>query len=128
MRDINWKIEIDIYTLLYIKLITIKTYCISQFSSVQSLNHIQLFATLWTAVHQDSLSITNTLSLLKFMSIELVMPFNHLILCHPLLLPSIFPSIRIFSNESVFTTGGQSIGASVSASVLPMEIFRTDFL
>ena len=72
------------------------------FSSVQLLSHVQLFATLWTAVHQASLSITNSQSLLKLMSIELVMPSNHLILCHPLLLPpSIFPSIRIFSNESV---------------------------
>ena len=72
------------------------------FSSVQSLSHVQLFATLWTAVHQASLSITNSQSLLKLMSIELVMPSNHLILCHPLLLPpSIFPSIRVFSNESV---------------------------
>ena len=61
----------------------------------------QLFATPWTAVHQASLSITNSQSLLKLTSIELVMPSNHLILCHPLLLlPSIFPSIRVFSNKS----------------------------
>ena len=72
------------------------------FSSVQSLSHVWLFATPWTAARQASLSITNSWSLLKLMSIELVMPSNHLILCHPLLLlPSIFPSIRIFSNESV---------------------------
>ena len=71
------------------------------FSSVQSLSHVQLFATPWTAAFQASLSITNARSLLKFMSIELVMPSNHLILCCPLLLPSIFPSIRVFSNESV---------------------------
>ena len=73
-------------------------------SSVQfsSLTHVQLFETLWTAACQVSLSISNSQSLLKLMSIELVMPSNHLILCHPLLLPpSIFPSIRIFSNESV---------------------------
>ena len=71
------------------------------FSSGQSLNHVQLFATPWTAAHQDFLSITNSQSLLKFMSIELLMPSNHLILCHPLLLlPSVFPSIRVFSNES----------------------------
>ena len=69
-------------------------------SSVQLLSHIQLFATPWTAAHQTSLSITNSQSLLKLMSIELVMPSNHLILCCPiLLLPSIFPSIRVFSNE-----------------------------
>ena len=70
--------------------------------SVQSLSHVQLFATPWTAVHQASLSITNSQSLLKLMSIASVMPSNHLILCHPLLLlPSIFPTIRVFSNESV---------------------------
>ena len=73
-----------------------------QFSSVQSLSHVQLFATLWTAVRQASLSITNSWSLCKLMSIESVMPSNHLILCHPLLLsPSIFPSSRVFSSESV---------------------------
>ena len=72
-----------------------------QFSSVQSLSRIQLFATLWTAARQASLSITNCWSLPKSMSIESVMPSNHLILCCPLLLlPSIFPSIRVFSNES----------------------------
>ena len=70
-------------------------------SSVQSLSHVQLFATPWTAARQASLSITNSWGLLKLMSIELVMPPNHLILCHPLLLlPSVFPSIRVFSNES----------------------------
>ena len=76
---------------------------ITYHSSVQSLSHVQLFATPWTAAHQASLvSITNFWSLLKLMSIELVMPSNHLILCHPLLLPpSIFPSIKVFSNESV---------------------------
>ena len=72
------------------------------FSSVQSLGCVQLFATPWTAARQAFLSITNSQSLLKLMSIELVMTSNHLILCHPLLLqPSIFPSIRVFSNESV---------------------------
>ena len=72
------------------------------FSSVQLLSRVQLFATPWTAACQPSLSITNSLSLLKLVSIESVMPSNHLILCHPLLLlPSIFPSIRVFSNESV---------------------------
>ena len=70
--------------------------------SVQSLSCFQLFATPWTAPRQASLSITNSQSLLKLMSIELVMPANHLILCHPLLLlPSIFPSIRVFASESV---------------------------
>ena len=73
-----------------------------QFSSVQLLSCVQLFATPWTAARQASLSITNSWSLLKLMSITLVMPSNQLILCRPLfLLPSIFPSIRVFSNESV---------------------------
>ena len=65
------------------------------------LNHVRLFGTLWTAAHQASLPFTDSWSLLKFMSIESVMPFNHLILCHPLLLLSIFFSIRVFSSESV---------------------------
>ena len=70
--------------------------------SVQSLSHVQLFATPWNSVFQASLSITNSWSLLKLMSIELVMPSNHLILCRPLLLPPlVLPSIRVFSNESV---------------------------
>ena len=72
-----------------------------EISSVQSLSRVQLFATPWTAAHQASLSTTNSQSLLKRVSTESVMPSNHLILCHPLLLPPpIFPSIRIFSNES----------------------------
>ena len=71
-------------------------------SSVPSLSHVWLFVTPWTAAHQASLSFTNSQSLLKLMSIELVKPPNHLILCHSLLFPpSIFPSIRVFSNESV---------------------------
>ena len=72
-----------------------------QFSSVQSLSHVQLFVIPWTAAPQASVSITNSWSWPKLMPIELVMSSNHLILCHPLLLPpSIFPSIRVFSNES----------------------------
>ena len=75
---------------------------VPQFSSVQLFSHVQLFVTPWTVAHQASLSITNSRSLLKLMSIESVMPSNHLILCRPLLLsPSIFPSIKVFSNESV---------------------------
>ena len=71
-------------------------------SSVQALSHVRLFVTPWTAARQASLSITNSWSLLKLMSIESVMPSNHLIFCHPLLLPSlIFPSIKVFSSESV---------------------------
>ena len=73
-----------------------------QFSSVQSLSLVRLFATPWTAAHQASLSIANSQNLLKLVSLQSVMSSNHLILCHPLLLsPSIFPSIRVFLNESV---------------------------
>ena len=92
------------------------------FISVQLLSNVQLFETPWTAAHQASLSITNSWSLLKLMSIKPVMPSNHLILCHPiLLLPSIFPNIRVFSNESALPIGGQSIGVSALTSVLPMN-------
>ena len=76
-----------------------------QFSSVQSLSHVRFFVTPWTAARQASLSVTNSQSLPKLVSIESMMPSNHLILCHPLLLlPSIFPSIRVFSNESALCT------------------------
>ena len=92
---------------------------VNSLSSVQSLSCVRLFVTPWTAACQASLSITNSQSLLKLMSIESVMPSNYLILYCPLLLPSIFPSIRAFSNELV---GVQSIGVSASASVLPMNI------
>ena len=84
---------------------------------------IWLFATPWTAAHQASLSITNSWSLLKLMSIESIMPRNHLILCRPLLLPpSIFPASGSFPMSWLFASGSQSIGASFSASVLPMNI------
>ena len=89
-----WNLKYDTHELIY------KTET-GSFSSVQSLSRVRLFATLWTAAHQAFLSITNSWSLPKVMSIEVVMPSNHLILCRPLLLlPSIFPSIRVFSNES----------------------------
>ena len=90
-------------------------------NSVQLCSCVRLFATPWTAVRQASLSITNSQSLL--MSIESVMPPNCLILCRLLLLPfSIFPALGSLPMSQVFTSGGQSIGASVSASVLPMNI------
>ena len=89
--------------------------------SVQLLSCVQLFATPWTAEHQPSLSITKSWSLLNFMSIESVMPSNHLILCHPLLPPSSFPASGSFPMSQLFALGGQSIGASASASVLPMN-------
>ena len=72
-----------------------------EMSSVAHVGHVRLFATPCTAARQAALSITNSRSLLKLMSIELVMPSNHLMLCRPLLLPSVFPSIRVFSNEPV---------------------------
>ena len=94
-----------------------------KFSSVYFLSHVQIFVTPWTAAHQASLSITNSQSFLKLMSIELVMPFNHPILCHTfLLLPSILPATGSFPVSQFFASGGQSIGVSASVSVLPMNI------
>ena len=94
-----------------------------QFSSLQLLSRVWLFATPWTAAHQASLSITDSQSLPKLMFIKSVMPSNHLILHRPLLLlPSIFPSIRVFQMSQLFASGGQSIEVSASASVLPMNI------
>ena len=92
-----------------------------QFSSVHLQSHVRLFAIPWTAACQVFLSIDNSQNLLKLMCIELVMPSNHHIPCHPLLLPSIFPSIRVFSNEWVLHIT-LSIGVSSSASVPSMNI------
>ena len=105
---------------------------LGRFSSVQSLSHVRLFATPWIAARQASLSITNYQSLLKLMSIESVMPSNHLILCRPLLLPSIFPSIRVFSNESALHMRGPKYW-SFSFNIIPSKehpglIFRMDWL
>ena len=105
----------------------------STYYSVQLLSHVRLFATPWTAAHQASLSITNSRSLPKLMSIKSVMPSNHLILCHPLiLLLSIFPSIRVFSNESALCIRWPkywSFSANVSPSnEHPRLIFRMDWL
>ena len=116
---------------MFAKVNSIFSYCGQDQYYSQSVSSVsQLCLTLWdpwTAAHKASLSITNSRSLLKFMSIELVMPFNHLILCRPLLLLlSVFPNIRVFSNKSVLRISigsiGQTIGASVLASVLPMNI------
>ena len=97
----------------------------------QSLSHVQLFATPWTAAHQTSLSFTIAWSLLKFMSIELVMLSNYLILCRPLLLlPSIFPSIRVFSNESALLARWSkywSFSISPSNECLGLLSFRIDW-
>ena len=103
-----------------------------QFSSVQLPDHVRLFATRCAAACQASLSITNSQSLLKFMSTESVIPSNHLILCHPLLLlPSIVPSIRVFSNESVLHTRWPkywcfSFSISPSNESSGLTSFRTD--
>ena len=110
----------------------IKITCSDSLRSVQSLSRVRLFATPWTAACQASLSITNPWSLLKLMSIESVMPSNHLILCCPLLLlPSIFPSIRVFSSESVLCIRWLdywSLSFSISPSIeyLGLISFRTD--
>ena len=93
-----------------------------EINSVQSLSRVSFFVTPWTAALQASLSIKNSGSLLKPMSTESVMPSNHLILHHPLLLlPSVFPSIRVFSSESVLHIRWPNIGALTSAFVLPMN-------
>ena len=98
---------------------TLKSYV----SSIQLLSRVQLFVTPWTAARQASLSITNFQSLLKLMSIESVVPFNHLVLCHPLILPpSTFPRMKVFPMSLFFASGSQSIGVSVSASILPVNI------
>ena len=92
-----------------------------QFSSVQSLSRVRLFATPWIAAHQASLSITNSQSSLRLMSIESVMPSSHLILCHPLLLlPSIPPNIRVFSNESILQNRWPKYW-SFSFSIIPSK-------
>ena len=102
------------------------------FSSVQSLSHVRLFATPWTAVHQGSLSIMKLLEFAQLMSIESLMPFNLLILCHPLLLPSVFLSTRIFSNESVLCIRWPkywsfSFSISPSNEYLGLISFRIDW-
>ena len=93
---------------------------IHQFSSVQSLSRVRLFVTPWIAACQASLSITNSRSSLKLMSIESVMPSSHLILCHPLfLLPQSLPASESFPKSQLFAWGGQSTGVSALASFLP---------
>ena len=121
-RSHNWEVSRFSNLELSILSSTVKT----GFSSVQSLSRVWLFATPWTAACQASLSITNPQSLIKLMSIESVMPSNHLILCRPLLLPpSIFPSIRVFSNESVLQTRWTKFQLQHQSF---QWIFRTDFL
>ena len=103
-----------------------------QFSSFQSLSHVQLFAIAWSAAHQASLSITSSQNLLKLMSIESEMTFNHLILCHPFLLPpSIFPCIRVFSSELALCIRRMnywSFSTSPSNEYSGLISFRIDWL
>ena len=133
MKD-SYKLLWKVYALIRSDIIWSVFLCVfPSISSVQLLSHIQLFETLYTAVCQASLSLTVTQSLLKLMSIELVMPSNHLSLCHPLhLLPSISPSIRVFSNESVLHirwTKYRSFSFSInpSSEYSGMTSFRVDW-
>ena len=120
----EWCQHLTIKIFLHTKLSCSYRECSSlMLSSVQSLTDVQHFATPWTAAHQTSLSITNSWALFKLMSIELVMPSKHLILCHPLLLlPSIFPSIRVFLNESILHIRWPNYWSFSFRSVFPMTI------
>ena len=124
MRDINY--------LKYVRYNFKIQFSESYFSSLQSFSHVQLFVTPWSAAHQASMSITNSWSLLKVMSIKSMMPSNHLILCHPLLHPlAIFPSIRVFSNKSVLCIRWPkywSLSLSISLSNGGLICFRTYWL
>ena len=109
------------------------TQCNYFINSVQLLSHVRLFASPWIAAQQSSLSITSSQRLLKFMSIRSVMPSNHLIRCHLLLLPSIFPSIKVFSSESVLCIRWPkywsfSFSISPSNEYLGLISFRMDWL
>ena len=115
MCENSWSFTLKKYLLFFL-------YIYVKFSSIQSISHFPLFATPWNTAHQAFLSINNSWSLPKLMSIKLMKPSNHLILCHPLLLlPPIFSSIRVLSSESALRIRCH-IGASVSASVLPVNI------
>ena len=110
-----------------------KIMALATFVVIQSLDHVRLFVTPCTATHQASLYFTISWSLLKLMSIELVMPSNHLILCHPLLLPSIFSSIRVFSSESAVPDGWPkywsfSFSISPSNKYSGLISFRIDWI
>ena len=117
----NNKNKFMLYSLLIIDDKVKRWFCKSSVI-VQWLSHVRLFAIPWTVAHQVSLSFTISQSLLKLKSAESVMPSNHLIPSRLLLLPSIFPSIRVFPISWLFASGSQSTGVSASASVLPMNI------
>ena len=121
------------HTLLWwFKIIITSVFILCRYVVVQSVSHVWLFATPWTAACQTSLFITISQSLFRFLSIELVMPSNHVILCHPLLLlRSIFPSIRVFSNELAFHVRWPkywSFSISPSSEYSGLISFRTDWL
>ena len=130
--ELNWTATLK--KQLGYKLMAFYRFFFSFFSSVQSVSRVQLFATPWTVACQASLSFTNSWSLPKLMCIELVMPSNHLILCHPLLLlHSIFPSVKVFSNESVLHIRWPeywsfSFSISPSSEYLGLISFRMDWL
>ena len=122
LQDVKWQLTVESHIFNFCKL-NLDRFQSTLLSSVQLLSCVQLFATPWTAACKSSLSITNSQSLLKLISIESVMPYNHLIFCCPhLLLLSIFPSIRVFSNESVFCIRWPKYQSFISSSVLPMNI------
>ena len=129
-----WGSDFVLLMQVFFFLFKLHDFCFSLFSSVQWFSHVWLFANPWTAARQASLSITNSHSLLKLMSIESVMPSNHFILCHPLLLPpSIFPSIRVLSDESVLCIRWPeywsfSFGISPSNEYSWLISFRIDWL
>ena len=128
-----WNAGGSVWTNLRVKNCRVQSSEEVQFSSVQSLSCVWLFVIPWTAANQASLSITNSQSLVKLTSIELVMTSNHLILCHPLLLPSVFPSIRVFSNRSVLHTRWPkywsfSFNISPSNEHSGLIFFRIDWL
>ena len=120
---VDWEFRIKRCKYIYIYIHDIYRYIYHIYISVQFSHSVASdSATPWNAARQASLSIINSQSLLKLLSIESVMPSNHLIICRPLLfLPSIFPSIWVFQMSQIFSSDGQSIGVSASASVLPMN-------
>ena len=118
-QHLVWQLFCYLLTFYYSYRDIVVIYCHFDFSSAQLLSHVRLSATPWTAAYQASLSITSSQSLFKRMSIELVMPSNHLTLCRPcLFLPSIFPSIRVFSNESTLCMRWPKYWSSATTSVL----------
>ena len=119
----DWTLSLMSPALADMFFITSATWEAQSLNKIPSFSRVQLFATPWTVACQASLCITNSWSLLTLTSVRLVMPCKHLILCHPLLLlPSIFPSMRVFPNESVLCIRWPKTGVSASASVLPMNI------